>query len=112
MENGETTSDGALRETMEEAGARIRLHALFSLLNVPHVDQVHLFYRATLLDLDYAAGTESLEVKLFSEKDIPWGDIAFPTVSNTLRFFFADHALVREGGSYGVHSHDFGRPAY
>ncbi|MES2832772.1 MAG: NUDIX hydrolase [Pseudomonadota bacterium] len=110
MENGETTSDGAVRETMEEAGARIRLHALFSLLNVPHVDQVHLFYRATLLDLDYAAGTESLEVKLFSEKDMPWGDIAFPTVSNTLRYFFADHAKVREGGDYGVHAYDLGRP--
>jgi len=112
MENGETTCDGAIRETMEEAGARIRLHELFSLLNVPHVDQVHLFYRATLLDLDYVAGIESLEVKLFSEKAIPWGDIAFPTVSNTLRFFFADHARVRDGGNYDVHSHDLGRPGY
>jgi len=112
MENGETTSDGAVRETMEEAGARIRLHELFSLLNVPHVDQVHLFYRATLLDLDYVAGPESLEVKLFSEKHMPWSEIAFPTVSNTLRFFFKDHAHVREGGSYGVHSHDLGSPGH
>src|SRR6187402_1740723 len=70
MENNETTSEAALRETLEEAGARVELHALFSLLNVPHVHQVHMFYRATLLDLDYYAGTESLEVKLFSQEEI------------------------------------------
>src|SRR5438067_13233970 len=67
MENGETTSEAAIRETEEEAGANIELHQLFSLLNVPHVHQVHMFYLATLLDLDYLAGVESLEVKLFSE---------------------------------------------
>ncbi len=110
MENGETTSDAAARETLEEAGARIEMHELFSLLNVTHVHQVHLFYRATLLDLDYAAGIESLEVKMFSEKDIPWSEIAFPTVTQTLRFFFADHARVREGGTYGLHLHDIGKP--
>ena len=110
MENGETTSDGAARETFEEAGARVEMHELFSVLNVPHVHQVHLFYRASLLDLDYVAGVESLEVKMFSEKNIPWSEIAFPTVSNTLRFFFADHARVREGGAYQLHLHDIGRP--
>ncbi len=112
MENGETTSDAAARETLEEAGARIRIHDLFSLLNVPHVHQVHLFYRASLLDLDYAAGIESLEVKMFSENDIPWSEIAFPTVSQTLRFFFADHAKVREGGEYALHLHDIGKPGH
>lgn len=112
MENGETTSDAAARETLEEAGARIRIQDLFSLLNVPHVHQVHLFYRASLLDLDYAAGIESLEVKMFSENDIPWSEIAFPTVSQTLRFFFADHAKVREGGEYALHLHDIGKPGH
>lgn len=110
MENGETTSDGAARETMEEAGANIALHELFSMFNVPHVHQVHLFYRATLLDLDYAPGIESLEVKMFAEKDVPWNEIAFQTVSHTLRFFFADHARVRDGGTYGLHLHDIGMP--
>jgi len=86
MENNETTADAALRETAEEAGARIELHELFSLLNVVHVHQVHMFYRATLLDLNYAAGTESLEVKLFAESEIPWDQIAFPTVGHTLKF--------------------------
>ena len=106
MENSETTEEAAMRETLEEAGARIELKGLFSLLNVPHVHQVHLFYRARLLDLDFAAGTESLECKLFSEADIPWDDIAFPTVSHTLQMFFADYAAHREGKPYGFHSLD------
>ncbi|MGV3653385.1 MAG: NUDIX hydrolase [Noviherbaspirillum sp.] len=111
MENNETTSDAAVRETTEEAGARIELHQLFSLLNVPHVHQVHMFYLATLKDLDYQAGTESLEVKLFSERDIPWEEIAFTTVSETLRFLLADLARLREGGAgFGFHTLDVTRP--
>jgi ADP-ribose pyrophosphatase YjhB (NUDIX family) len=90
MENGETTSQAALRETSEEAGASIELHELFSMINVAHVDQVHLFYRATLNNLDYVAGIESLEVALFDEASIPWEDIAFQTTSQTLKFFFSD----------------------
>ncbi|MFZ6774686.1 NUDIX hydrolase [Undibacterium sp. SXout7W] len=110
MENNETTSQAAQRETEEEAGANIALHELFSILNVPHVHQVHLFYRATLLDLDYKAGTESLEVALFKEKDIPWEDIAFPTVSHTLRYFFEDLKQVQKGGHYQLHAHDIFKP--
>ncbi|MFZ6768634.1 NUDIX hydrolase [Undibacterium sp. Di26W] len=110
MENNETTSQAAQRETDEEAGAHIKLHELFSILNVPHVHQVHLFYRATLLDLDYAAGVESLEVALFSEEQIPWEDIAFPTTTHTLKFFFANLAQVKQGGQYEVHAHDIFKP--
>jgi ADP-ribose pyrophosphatase YjhB (NUDIX family) len=106
MENNETTSEAAIRETVEEAGANIVLLPLFSLLNVPQVHQVHMFYRANLLDLDYAAGVESLEVKLFTERNIPWGEIAFPTVSHTLQLFFSDHDKVRSGGTYGFHTQD------
>jgi ADP-ribose pyrophosphatase YjhB (NUDIX family) len=106
MENRETTEQGAQRETVEEAGANVELHALFSMLNVPHVNQVHLFYRATLLDLNYAAGTESLEVQLFSEDEIPWKDIAFPTVTHTLQFFFSDLVRVKAGGQFLLHTHD------
>ncbi len=111
MENNETTTDAAQRETLEEAGARIELHELFSLLNVPHVHQVHMFYRARLLDLDYQAGTESLEVKLFAEAEIPWDEIAFPTVAHTLKYFLADYARVKsQGGSFGFHSRDIMKP--
>jgi ADP-ribose pyrophosphatase YjhB (NUDIX family) len=106
MELGETTAQGALRETLEEAGARVELQALFSLLNVPHVDQVHLFYRARLLDLNFAPGEESLEVRLFTEAEIPWDELAFATTAQTLRFYFAD----REQGHYGIHTGDVVRP--
>lgn len=110
MENDETTSDAALRETQEEAGANIVLHGLFSLLNVAHVHQVHLFYRATLLDLNYLAGTESLEVAMFAESEIPWSEIAFPTVTHTLKCFFEDSKKIRQGGEYGFHTHDINKP--
>lgn len=92
MEVGESTDEGALRETVEEAGARIELGPLFTVLDVPHVEQVHIFFRARLLDLDFAPGLESLEVRLFAEPDIPWDHLAFRTVSTTLRLYFADRA--------------------
>jgi ADP-ribose pyrophosphatase YjhB (NUDIX family) len=110
MENNETTAEAAIRETVEEAGANIQLHELFSLLNVPHVHQVHMFYRATLLDLDYEAGVESLDVKLFAVNEIPWDEIAFQTVSHTLRFFIEDHAARKHGGAYRFHTLDITRP--
>lgn len=110
MENNETSSQGAQRETQEEAGANIDLHELFSILNVPHVNQVHLFYRATLLDVNYLAGTESLDVQLFTEQEIPWKEIAFPTVSHTLKFLFEDLVKVKQGGAFALHAHDIFKP--
>jgi ADP-ribose pyrophosphatase YjhB (NUDIX family) len=110
MENEETTAEAAVRETEEEAGANVELGNLFTLLNVAHVHQVHLFYLARLLDLDYAAGIESLDVQLFAEHEIPWDDLAFPTIRTTLELFFADRRKMREGGSYGFHSRDITRP--
>ena len=110
MENKETTAEAAIRETEEEAGANIELGPLFTLLNVSHVHQVHLFYLARLRDLDYAAGIESLEVCMFSEPEIPWADLAFPTIRKTLELFFDDRAKIREGGHYGFHSLDITRP--
>ena len=92
MENDETTHEGALRETLEEAGARVSLHGLYTYYSLPHINQVHLFFRATLLDLDFAAGEESLEVALFREHEIPWQDIAFPAVGHTLEHYFRDLA--------------------
>ncbi len=92
LEVEETTADGALRETDEEAGARCTLGPLYTMFDVLHVHQVHLFYRAELLDTDFDPGEESLEVQLFAEAEIPWDEIAFPTVAKTLRHFFADRA--------------------
>jgi len=113
MENEETTSQAAQRETEEEAGANVKLGPLFTLLNVAHVHQVHLFYLAELLDLDFAPGIESLDVRLFAEHEIPWDDLAFPTIHTTLELFFADRARMREQGSqagYGFHSSDITLP--
>ena len=110
MENEETTEQAAVRETEEEAGADVELGKLFTLLNVAHVHQVHLFYLARLLNLDFAPGEESLEVALFTQDQIPWDDLAFPTVRTTLELFFADRVKVREGASFGFHSRDIVRP--
>ena len=100
METGETTTEGALRETLEEAGARVALGPLFSMIDVPHVQQVHIFFRAELLEPQFSAGTESLEVQLFTENEVPWNEIAFRTVSTTLELYFADRAR----GEFGVHT--------
>ncbi|MDB5959972.1 MAG: ADP-ribose pyrophosphatase [Massilia sp.] len=110
MENAETTAAAAIRETVEEAGANIELGPLFSMLNVAHVHQVHLFYLARLIDLDYAAGIESLDVQMFSEREIPWAELAFPTIRTTLELFFEDRKKVLKGGVYGFHEHDIVKP--
>jgi ADP-ribose pyrophosphatase YjhB (NUDIX family) len=99
MELGETTAEGAARETDEEAGAQFELQGLFSLLNVTRVGQVHLFYRARLLSEHFAPGFETIEARLFAEDEIPWDEIAFRTVKETLERYFAD----RRSGHYGLH---------
>jgi len=88
MENEETVAAGAERETTEEAGARIVLGPMFSMIDVVHVHQVHVFFRARLLDTEFDPGPESLEVQLFHEAEIPWNDLAFRTVSLTLQRHF------------------------
>jgi ADP-ribose pyrophosphatase YjhB (NUDIX family) len=100
MENGETMAQGAVRETLEEAKARVTLDDMFTVLSVPHINQVHLFYRARLLDLDFAPGTESLEVALFEESAIPWGELAFRTIAATLKHYYED----RKQGRFGFHT--------
>ncbi len=102
MENGETVAQAALRETLEEAGARVELEAPYSMVSVPYVNQVHLFYRARLLDLAFKPGEESLEVALVEEARVPWKDIAFRTVGLTLKHWFADRAR----GMFGFHAED------
>jgi ADP-ribose pyrophosphatase YjhB (NUDIX family) len=102
MELGETTAEGAARETDEEAGAQIELEPLFAVMNVVRVGQVHLFYRARLLSTDFKPGHETMEARLFREDEIPWDEIAFRTVRETLERYFAD----RRRGHWGVHSVD------
>jgi ADP-ribose pyrophosphatase YjhB (NUDIX family) len=104
MELGETTEQGAVRETTEEAGARVELQGLFTLLNVPRVGQLHLFYRARLLDTDFAPGPETIEAQLFAEHEVPWENLAFRTVKTTLEHFFDD----RRQGQFTLHCADIG----
>jgi ADP-ribose pyrophosphatase YjhB (NUDIX family) len=102
MELDETTAEGAARETTEEAGAQFEMQALFSVLSVPKVGQVHLFYRAKLTSDQFDPGYETQEAKLFSEMDIPWDDIAFRTVKVTLERYFTDARV----GSFRFHEID------
>ena len=99
MENDETTAQAAARETAEEARARIEVGELYTMIDVPYISQVHLVYRARLLDLDFSAGEESLEVALLREDEIPWDQIAFRTIGMTLRYFFED----RRRGNWPFH---------
>lgn len=91
MENGETTEQAALRETWEEARARVAQQQLYMLFNLPHINQVYMFFRGQLADMDFAAGEESLEARLFSESEIPWEHLAFPTIGKTLKQYFLDY---------------------
>jgi ADP-ribose pyrophosphatase YjhB (NUDIX family) len=102
MELDETTSEGAARETLEEAGAQFEMQSLFSVLSVPKVGQVHLFYRAKLTSDQFDPGFETQEAKLFTETEIPWDEIAFRTVKVTLEKYFSD----KKQGAFGVHEVD------
>ena len=104
LELGESTAQGALRETVEESGAQVDLGPLFSVLDVARVGQVHLFYLATMRSQALAPGIETLEARLFREDEVPWDEIAFRTVRETLRYFFDD----RRRGQFSVHSAEIG----
>ena len=90
MENSETRQDGALRETKEETQASPKIIAPYSAFSLTHISQVHFFYLAELGDENFGPTSESSEVELFDEKDIPWDQIAFPTVTKTLKYYFED----------------------
>ena len=97
MENLETLEACAQREAREEALAEVAIGSLLSVINVPHASQVHLFYRASLVGGRYGVGHESLDAALYREAEVPWDDLAFPSVEFTLRRYFADRAEGREG---------------
>lgn len=102
MELNETTAEGAARETVEEAGAQFEMGEIFTLMNVSRVGQVHIYYRARLLSDIFDPGHETIEARLFTEDQIPWDEIAFRTVKETLEHYFAD----RRQGRFGFHALD------
>jgi ADP-ribose pyrophosphatase YjhB (NUDIX family) len=106
MENAETLVQGAERETMEEANASVQIGPLFAIYNLPHINQVHVLFRARLLDLGFSPGIESLEVKLFSEPEIPWETLAFRVIREPLKRYF----MERREGALGFHMGTIGAP--
>lgn len=106
MELGETLEQAAARETQEEAGAQVKVKELYTLFNILHVGQVSVFFLADLPSPEYSAGDESEEVELFSEEDIPWDDLAFPTITKTLKYFFED----RKSGCFTQRIEDIAAP--
>lgn len=105
LENGETVTAGAMRETAEEANARVEIDDLYTLISLPQISQVYMMFRARLLDLDFGPGTESLEVALVAEADIPWEALAFRTITRTLRNYFLD----RKSGRFPLRVSSFER---
>ena len=100
MELGESTAEGAARETTEEAGANFKIGHLFTVMSVQRVGQVHLYYLAELLNEEFNPGFETQEAQMFSESEIPWDELAFRTVQETLKHYFAD----RKTGKFEVHA--------
>lgn len=92
MELGETLAEAALRETWEEAEARVELGPLFAVVDVVHARQVHVFFRGTLAEPRFGAGEETLESRLFLPAEVPWGEIAFPSVTIALEQYLRDGA--------------------
>ncbi len=105
LENGESIAAGAERETLEEANARVAIGQLYTVISLPYINQVYMMFRARLVDLDFGPGPESLEVRLFTEDDVPWEELAFRTIARTLRTYFLD----RKRGAFDVHVSTLGR---
>ena len=100
LEDSETIAQGAMRETSEEANAHVEIIDLYTVFSLPHISQVYMFFRAQLTDLDYSAGEETLEARLFEEEEIPWDELAFPVITQTLTHYFED----RKNDSFPVRS--------
>ena len=100
LENGETLQQGAAREADEEALAKVEILSLLTIVHVIPAHQVHVFFRARLLDPVIGAGPESLDAKLVTAAELPWADIAFASTDYTLRRFLEDQAA-------GVDRHHF-----
>lgn len=99
MEVGEHTEEAAIRETLEEAQARVEIASLYAVFSLPHVSQVYVIFRGTLREPEFGVGAESLEVQLFPWDKMPWDELAFPVVHETLRRYVED----RRQGRYLVH---------
>lgn len=101
MELGETTGQGASRENQEESGANIKIRSLFTVIDVPSVNQVHFYYLADVLNEKLAPGPETLEAHFFELDQIPWRELAFRTVSTTIEHYIND----RKNNLFNIHQY-------
>lgn len=99
MELNESMAQGAARETQEEAGVSIELGKLYTVIDIPQVDQVHVYFLAQALGPEFDPGPETLEARWYSAEDIPWENLAFRSVSTTLKHYLHD----RVGGHFQTH---------
>lgn len=102
LEMSETSGQGAARETLEESQAEVDIGGLLAVINVPYVSQIYMIYRGQMRSPHHAVTPESSETRLMREDEIPWDDIAFPTIWHSLKFFFEDRAK----GVEGIHTLD------
>lgn len=105
MENHETIQQAAARETFEEATARASNLELFAVYNLPHISQVYIMFKAEIEDGKAESGVESLETEFILEQDIPWGELAFPIIKETLELYFQD----RKRGEFSLHTGEITR---
>lgn len=90
MENGESSDQAAAREAVEETYAKLEMQSLYAVFNLPHIDQVYMYYLAKLEDENIGAGRETIEAGLFAEDEIPWDQLAYPTIAAVLKQYFLD----------------------
>jgi len=99
MENNETTAEAALRETQEEANAQVDSLRLYAMFDIAYISQVYLMFRARMVNQQFKPGQESLDVALYKEDEIPWNELAFPVIDETLRRYFKD----KKNNAFGLH---------
>ena len=104
MELHETMAEGAARETREEAEAELKIEQLYCVYDIPRIGQIYSLFKAELIDGKFGAGEETIECRLFEEKDIPWTELAFPSVERTLQHYFND----RQSNQFEIHLETLG----
>lgn len=102
LENGETTEAGAMREVWEEALAKVEITGIHSIYSIKHINQIYIFYLAKLMPPKFGIGEESLEVRLFTEAEIPWKEIAFTSSIHALKCYFEDRKTGQERAHRGA----------
>ena len=104
MELFETMEQGAARETREESEAEVEIENLYCMYNIPRIGQIYVLFKTKIIDGKFGAGEETIESRLFEEHEIPWGELAFPSVERTLRHYFED----RKNNSFPMHLETLG----